>query len=83
MEGEYDPDKFERVMNTVYGDDYYNTKDAVWKSDVDVKRDLLADAEGDGVEDVDDILGVVKEGGMYDDEDEHGEEQHPSSSSLS
>jgi protein KRI1 len=69
MEGEYNPDKFERVMNTAYGDKYYNMEDAVWKSDVDVKRDLLMDAAGD--EDVDNVLRVVKEGEIYDDEDEY------------
>jgi hypothetical protein len=69
MEGEYDPDKFKRVMNTAYGEEYFNIEDAVWKSDVDVKRDLLADAAGD--EDVDDVLQVVKEGEIYDDEDEY------------
>ncbi len=69
MEGEYNPDKFERVMNTAYGDKYYYMEDAVWKSDVDVNRDLLADAAGD--EDVDNVLRVVKEGEIYDDEDEY------------
>jgi protein KRI1 len=74
MEGEYDPVNFERVMNTAYGDEYYNTQDVSWKSDADVKRDLLADAATGVDEDVEDVVGVVKDGEMYDDDEDEDEQ---------
>jgi protein KRI1 len=61
MEGEYDPEKFEQVMNAAYGEDYYQQEDEKWKSDQDVKSDLAK-----GVEDSD----VVGSGDMYDDANE-------------
>ena len=65
MEGEYDPDKFEQVMNAAYGEDYYKAEDEKWKSDLDVKSDLAKD-DGD----------VVGGGDLYDDEvEELGEEE--------
>ncbi|KAL3922281.1 MAG: hypothetical protein SGILL_002287 [Bacillariaceae sp.] len=65
LEGDFDPDKFEEAMQDAYGDDFYQKEDAEWKSDLDVRRTLQEDEDGDalvGKEDVD--------GGMYDEDDE-------------
>ena len=59
MEGEYDPEKFEQVMNAAYGEDYYKAEDEKWKNDLDVKTDL-AKEDGD----------VVGGSDLYDDEEE-------------
>ncbi|KAL7455380.1 hypothetical protein ACHAWC_006922, partial [Mediolabrus comicus] len=59
MEGDYNPEKFEQVMNSVYGDEYYEKEDGAWKNDQDVKRDLASGQEES------DILG---DGEMYDEE---------------
>lgn len=68
MEGDYDPDKFEQVMNTAYGEEYYNKEDVMWKSDTDVKLDLMG---GDDETDVD--IGIADDGigAMYDDGDDN------------
>ncbi|KAL3777561.1 hypothetical protein ACHAWO_000823 [Cyclotella atomus] len=66
MEGEYDPEKFEQVMNAAYGEDYYQQEDVKWKTDQDVKSDLAK-----GVEDSD----VVGEGDMYDEVNEEVDEE--------
>ena len=69
MEGEYDPEKFEQVMNATYGEDYYQQEDKKWRTDQDVKIDLAK------VEDSD----VVGTGDMYDDVDDEmvEEEAYP------
>mmetsp|Transcript_30721 Transcript_30721/g.65284 ORF Transcript_30721/g.65284 Transcript_30721/m.65284 type:complete len:229 (+) Transcript_30721:555-1241(+) len=41
------PDKFEEAMNAAYGDDFYAAEEEVWKSEGDVRRDLLASGEVD------------------------------------
>lgn len=64
MEGDYDPEKFEQVMNTAYGEDYYQKEDEKWKNDQDVKGDLAVE-EGD----------VLGDGDMYDDANEEGENE--------
>mmetsp|Transcript_20300 Transcript_20300/g.47686 ORF Transcript_20300/g.47686 Transcript_20300/m.47686 type:complete len:754 (+) Transcript_20300:83-2344(+) len=72
MEGEYDPDKFEQVMSTAYGDDYYQAEDEKWNTDLDVKRDLANSDENER-----ELLG---DGEMYDDvpadEDTFDNEKH-------
>ena len=67
MEGEYDPDKFEQVMSTAYGDDYYQAKDEKWTTDLDVKRDLANSDENER-----ELLG---DGEMYDDVQADEDEQ--------
>ena len=74
MEGDYNPEKFEQVMNSVYGDDYYEKEDEAWKNDQDVKRDLA-----NGTEESD----VLGDGEMYDEEnadenydEEYGDEEY-------
>jgi protein KRI1 len=66
MEGEYDPDKFEQVMNAAYGEDYYQQEDDKWKTDQDVKSDLAK-----GVEDSD----IVGGGDMYDEVNEEVDDE--------
>ena len=59
MEGDYNPEKFEQMMNSVYGDEFYEKEDEAWKNDQDVKRDLASGKEES------DVLG---DGEMYDEE---------------
>ena len=63
MEADYNPENFEQVMSSVYGDEYYQKEEEVWKNDQDVKRDLAGGKEES------DILG---DGEMYDEEDTDG-----------
>jgi protein KRI1 len=73
MEGDYDPEKFEKLMDEVYGDDFYEQQDAEWKTDRDVRETLLKDEDGKMIVGQDDA-----EGGLYDDEqgddEEYGED---------
>jgi protein KRI1 len=75
LEGDYDPEQFEKAMNTAYGDDFYENDDQEWKTDLDVREGLKADEDGEGIIGQDDV-----EGGMYDthagDEDEDEEDGH-------
>jgi protein KRI1 len=65
MEGDYDPEKFEKAMQEAYGDDFYQKEDTEWKSDLDVRKSLEEDEDGQAVVGQDDV-----EGGMYDNYDE-------------
>ena len=72
VEGDYDPEKFEQLMNEVYGDDFYQQQDTEWKTDRDVRETLLKDEDGEMIVGQDDA-----EGGLYDYEegdDEYGED---------
>ena len=66
MEGDFDPDKFEQVMQDQYGDDFYHDKDPEWKSDVDVRQALLQDVDGTTLVGQDE-----PEGGLYDESAEY------------
>lgn len=59
LEGDYDPEKFESIMQEFYGDDFYLQQDAEWKSDHDVKRSLLESSADD--HDVADMI-LLEEG---------------------
>ena len=61
LEGDYDPEKFEKAMEQAYGEDFYEKEDAEWKTDLDVRQSLKGDDEGDAVVGQDDV-----NGGMYD-----------------
>jgi len=78
MEGDYDPIKFEQVMNTAYGNEYYEKEDDVWKNDVDVKTDLLSSDVKDVVVDTFDNNDEEGEGGEGDEgqEEDYGEEDY-------
>jgi len=68
MEGDYDPDKFEAVMNAAYGEEFYQKEDEEWKTDQNVKNDLSNGISG--VED--EIMGDAE---MYDEGEDEGEEE--------
>lgn len=71
LEGDYDPEKFEKAMQTAYGQDFYEKEDAEWRTDTDVRASLQGAQDGNDVVGQDDV-----DGGMYDnyDEEGHGEE---------
>ena len=62
MEGDFDPDKFEQIMQEQYGDEFYHEDDPQWKSDADVRQALLQEEDGKALVGLDDD----PEGGMYD-----------------
>eukprot|EP00980_Cylindrotheca_fusiformis_P028856 scaffold22660_cov127-Cylindrotheca_fusiformis.AAC.10 len=68
LEGDYDPEQFEKAMSEAYGDKFYENEDQEWKTDLDVREELKADENAEGVIGQDDL-----EGGMYDTYD--GDEQ--------
>jgi len=61
LEGDYDPEKFEKAMEQAYGEDFYQKQDDEWKTDLDVRQTLKGDDEGDDLVGQDDV-----NGGMYD-----------------
>ena len=46
MEGDYDPEKFEKIMSDAYGEDFYEKGDDEWKTDADVKESLAQNYTG-------------------------------------
>jgi protein KRI1 len=71
IEGDFDPQKFEELMGTAYGDDFYAQPDQEWKSDRDVRDALQHDEDGDLIVGQD-----TEDGGLYDNYDENdGEEE--------
>jgi protein KRI1 len=61
LEGDYDPEKFEKAMEQAYGEDFYEQEDKEWKTDLDVRQTLKGDDEVDALVGQDDV-----NGGMYD-----------------
>lgn len=72
LEGDYDPEKFEKAMNEAYGDNFYEKEETEWKTDLDVRENLKNDKEGEGVIGRDDV-----DGGMYDTYADEGPEDYP------
>lgn len=72
MEGDYDPEKLEKIMQETFGDDFYEKEDSQWKSDKDVRDELAKDEDGDV---------LIGDGTEYDDGNEEEEDynQHPES----
>ena len=66
LEGDFDPDKFEKIMADTYGEDFYEKEDPEWKTDTDVRKTLLEE-EGDAVQ-ID--KANVQDGDLYDNEEE-------------
>ena len=60
IEGDYDPDEFEKKMQETFGDDFYAKEDKEWKSDKDVRATLMTDEDGNM------LVGDDNEGDMYD-----------------
>lgn len=73
MEGEYDPEQFEKIMNEAYGDDFYQQDDAEWKTDQDVRSSILKDEDGDLIAGLDDEAGGLYDNGEEDEIDEENE----------
>lgn len=73
LEGDYDPEKLEKAMQEVYGEDFYAKQDAEWKSDMDVRQALEVDEEAVGVVGHDDV-----DGGLYDHDDHENEDEDDS-----
>jgi protein KRI1 len=69
MEGDYDPEKFEKLMQDQYGDDFYEEEEKQWKSDGDVRDSLLQDEDGNQLVGEDDA-----DGGLYDNQEDEQEE---------
>jgi protein KRI1 len=70
IEGDYDPEQFEMLMQEMYGDDFYQQEDSEWKTDADVRSSLLQDEDGRQL-----VGGDDEEGGLYDDGNEEDEEE--------
>lgn len=74
LEGDYDPEQFEKAMQEAYGDDFYQKEDPEWKSDIDVRQALQNDEEVNDVVGQDDAAGGLYDDGM----DAHDEEAETS-----
>jgi protein KRI1 len=61
IEGDYDPEEFEKKMQETFGDDFYEKEDPTWKTDHDVRDALMKDDDGNL------IAGQGDDGDMYDD----------------
>ncbi|KAG7355601.1 KRI1-like family protein [Nitzschia inconspicua] len=70
LEGDYDPEQFEKAMQAAYGDDFYQKEDPEWKSDLDVRKSLNEDDDGEVLVGQDDV-----DGGMYDTYDGKDDEE--------
>jgi protein KRI1 len=70
LEGDYDPEQFEKAMQDAYGDEFYEKEDAEWKSDLDVRKSLKEDEDGEELVGQDDI-----NGDMYDTFDDGQEDE--------
>lgn len=60
IEGDYDPEEFERKMQEAFGDDFYGNEDKEWKNDKDMRESLLKDEDGRV------LVGQDDDGDMYD-----------------
>jgi protein KRI1 len=70
LEGDFDPEEFEKAMQDAYGEDFYEKEDTEWKSDLDVRRTLQQDEDGVALVGKDDA-----DGGMYDVYENEDDEQ--------
>jgi len=65
LEGDFDPEKFEKIMQDTYGDDFYQKEDGQWKTDGDVRESLLRDEDGKML-----VGEQDNDKGLYDNEEE-------------
>lgn len=63
LEGDYDPEKFEKSMQEAFGDDFYEKEDEEWKTDEDVRKTLQKDGDVTMVDHGDDVEGAGDEEG--------------------
>ena len=77
LEGDYDPEKFEKSMQEAFGDDFYEKEDEEWKTDEDVRKTLQKDGDVTMVDYGDDVEGAGDDEGEEpyagDDYDEQGD----------
>lgn len=45
LEGDFDPEKFEKSMQEAFGDEFYEKEETEWKTDEDVQEALMKDGE--------------------------------------
>ena len=83
LEGDFDPDKFEKSMQEAFGDDFYQKEDAEWKTDEDVQEALKNDGEVDymGLDEEEDVE-PQQQGGPSQGYDEGNEEGFNEESSF-
>jgi protein KRI1 len=72
LEGDYDPENFEKAMKEAYGDEFYEKEDSEWKSDMDVRQSLEQDEDGEALVGADD-----ENGGLYDNSNEGFDDDGP------
>jgi len=69
LEGDYDPENFEKSMQDAFGDDFYQKEDAEWKTDDDVKKALQEDGDVEYINFDDDDTGGADGVEAYDGDD--------------
>lgn len=84
LQEDFDADKFNSLMESAYGDDYYGQNDGEWKTDADVKQGLkeeidtgAIDYDGEEEEKDEDEWGGNSQGNKGEplDEDEYADDQ--------
>ena len=75
LEGDYDPEKFEKHMQEAFGDDFYEKEDEEWKTDEDVRKTLRKDGDlpMEDYDDYDADGGDGEEEDDFDDDDDEDE----------
>lgn len=77
LEGDFDPDKFEELMQQTYNDDFYEKSDAEWTSDKAVRESLHQQQQQYDDENDDNLVGQDDaDGGLYDNYDEDPENEN-------
>jgi protein KRI1 len=70
LEGDFDPEKFEELMQETYNDDFYQQQDQEWTNDQAVRESLQRGEDGELLVGQDDV-----DGGLYDNDEEVPEEE--------
>ncbi|EEC49987.1 predicted protein [Phaeodactylum tricornutum CCAP 1055/1] len=68
LEGDFDPEEFEVLMEKTYGEDFYGKEDSEWQNDKDVRESLKHDEDGDLL-----VGEGDSDGGLYDNVEEDTE----------
>ena len=74
LEGDYDPEQYQQLMENMYNDEYYQGEETEWKTDTDVRNAFVQQSVLDEEKEVvgpDDM-----DGGLYDNIMEYDDEQH-------
>ena len=77
LEGDYDPEQFEELMQQAYSDNFYTQEEKEWKTDTDVRTSMELDEDGKEVAAYDD--GAIYEHEAEEEEnwDEEEEYEYP------